>query len=207
MAAKPRKTKKSAAIIGTITREEWLRDLMHAIAKEIFEPVEEGSTAKIGTWRVSCGWPGGGSARKRIGECWSETTSKNGSTEMFISPMLGTVKEVDHVLVHEMVHASVGTECGHRGAFVKLARKVGLTEGKMTATLPNSELRAKLDAITKVMVPYPHGALSLKDRKKQSTRMLKLNCQDCGYIVRTTAKWVEEGLPVCHCGGKFTVSL
>lgn len=197
------KTKKT---IQEQTREEWLRDLMYAIAKEIFEPVAEGSTAKIATWRVSCGWPGGGSARKRIGECWSETTSKNGMTEMFISPMLGTVQEVDHVLVHEMVHASVGTKCGHRGEFRTLARKLDLA-GKLTATTAGPELRAKLDKITKGMKPYPHGALSLSDRKKQSTRMIKIACQDCGYTARTSAKWIECGLPTCYCGGEFVARL
>jgi hypothetical protein len=35
--------------------------------------------------------------------------------------------------------------------------------------------------------------------KKQSTRMVKCECPDCGYIVRTTRKWLEEGAPICPC--------
>jgi hypothetical protein len=43
--------------------------------------------------------------------------------------------------------------------------------------------------------------------KKQSTRMLKLECDECGYVVRTTQKWINVGVPVCHCGAEFQVRL
>jgi hypothetical protein len=35
--------------------------------------------------------------------------------------------------------------------------------------------------------------------------MLKLECEDCGYVVRTTQKWIEMGSPTCYCGGHFKV--
>lgn len=198
MSKKPSKTQP----VATITREEWLTRMMQLIATNVFESAREGSTQAIGAWRVSCGWPGGGSARKRIGECWSSTTSKRGMVEMFISPSLDDGVRVADVLAHEMVHASVGTECGHRGEFRKLATAIGL-EGKMTATVAGAALKAQLEGLVAELGEYPHGALSLKDRKKQTTRMLKLACQDCGYTIRTTAKWIECGVPTCHCGGDF----
>lgn len=183
------------------TREAWLTALMHALAAEVFEPIEPGSTKDIGNWRVSCGWPGGGARRTAIGQCWSELVSAGKFTEMFISPVLGTPAEVDHVLVHEMVHASVGTDAGHKGPFVKLARKLGLI-GKPTATTAGDELRAKLDAITATLGPYPHAKMDPKHsgRKPQTTRMLKLECPGCGYVARTTQKWIDVGLPSCPCG-------
>lgn len=35
---------------------------------------------------------------------------------------------------------------------------------------------------------------------KAGTRMLKCECPDCGYVVRTTAKWLAIGCPTCPCG-------
>ena len=31
--------------------------------------------------------------------------------------------------------------------------------------------------------------------------MIKLICEDCGYTVRTTRKWLKVGFPTCCCGG------
>jgi hypothetical protein len=38
--------------------------------------------------------------------------------------------------------------------------------------------------------------------EKQATRMLKCACATCGYIVRTTRKWLETaGAPLCPIEG------
>lgn len=190
----------------TANREQWLTLLMTNLASYM-EEVEPSSTGKMAAWRVSCGWPGGGSRRKRIGECWSQTCSKGGMVEMFISPLLESPGDIDHVLLHEMVHASVGTKCGHRGPFAKLARKLGL-KGKLTSTFAGPELRERLDAIVADMPAYPHSAINPKDvdRKVQSTRMVKCRCDECGYIIRTTRKWLDKGVPFCFCGGNFEMA-
>ena len=40
--------------------------------------------------------------------------------------------------------------------------------------------------------------------KKQTTRLKKLKCSECGYTVRTTAKWIETlGAPLCPCSLKI----
>lgn len=191
---------------NTANRESWLNMLMLRLAGYM-EEVRPGSCADLDKWRVSCGWPGGGSKRKRIGECWSASSSKSGRTEMFISPMLDEAKDIDHVLLHEMVHASVGTKCQHGGDFRKFAKALGL-EGKMTATVPGAELRKKLDEILEGMPAYPHAGLSPSDlnHKKQTTRMKKCRCEECGYIIRTTQTWLDKGVPKCYCGGDFTMS-
>ena len=36
--------------------------------------------------------------------------------------------------------------------------------------------------------------------KKQGTRLKKVECISCGYVVRITQKWIDIGLPVCVCG-------
>jgi hypothetical protein len=94
---------------------------------------------------------------------------------------------------------------GHKGPFRKIAKKMGL-EGKMTATHPGAELAEHLNALCVKIGPYPHASLDRSQAKKQSTRMLKLECAGCGYTVRTTAKWIEAGMPTCPCGTEMEVS-
>lgn len=202
------KTTKATARKPRMNREEWLTAYMGELAKTLMEPARKGSTADIKNWRISCGWPGGGSARTAIGQCWSVKSSNDGTTQMFISPLLASAEEVDHVILHEMVHASVGLECGHKGDFRKFATQLGMT-GKMTATTAGPELRKALNAITKKLGKYPHAGMKPTDtdRKKQTTRMIKLECGDCGYVARTTQKWLDVGVPTCCCGGTMNVEI
>ena len=149
--------------------------------------------------KVTCGWPSksaGRSSKRRIGECWDKTASAAGNVEMIISMVLDNDMEVLEVLVHECVHAAVGNECGHKGPFRTLALAVGL-EGKMTATTAGPKLLKELKTIKSKLGKYPHAAIDFSNRKKQSTRMIKVTCQasDCGMIFRTSNKWVIVAAP------------
>ena len=76
--------------------------------------------------------------------------------------------------------------------------------GKMTSTVAGDELIEYFDNLN--IADYPHAKLDQKmsnGKKKDGTRMLKLECASCGYVIRTTKKWIEVGLPVCHCGTQF----
>jgi hypothetical protein len=42
-------------------------------------------------------------------------------------------------------------------------------------------------------------------KRKQGTRLIKVECEMCGYVVRTTNKWLRVGRPTCCCGGKMLV--
>lgn len=180
-----------------VTREGWLRQLT-----EMLRPMFQSHGAKLpARIRVSCSWPGGGSARTRVGEAWSPKCSADGTHETFISPAIADVAEVAHILVHELVHHAVGVAAGHRGPFRKLAVALGLT-GKMTATVAGPELASKLAELTDTLGPYPHKKLTVAGNvRKQTTRMLKVQCDNCGCVVRMTRKWLEDvGPPTCACG-------
>jgi len=153
---------------------------------------------------VTCGWPSkGGLARKkrRVGECWAASASKDGVSQIFISPYLddaGAEQGVLATLVHELVHAVVGNKEGHNKVFGKCARAIGL-EGKLTATSAGEALLAEFKEWLAVLGKYPHSKLdSCKSpTKKQTTRLIKAECE-CGYNVRVTRKWLEEvGAPIC----------
>jgi hypothetical protein len=139
-----------------------------------------------------------------IGQCWPVEASSDGTTEIFVSPCISTGADAAAVLVHELCHAS-GAH-GHGPAFKRIALAIGL-EGKMTQTNAGEKLAARLNALIGKMGDYPHSTLDLamSGIAKQGTRMLKVTCPGCGYTVRTTAKWIEAGLPTCPCGEEMEV--
>ena len=183
-------------------REAWLTALTQRLRSR-FAEVSAELPAEV---RLSCGWPSKGataSRNRRIGECWSQTCSADGTREVFISPTLSDPVEVGAVVVHELVHAA--GHMGHGAGFGKVARALGL-EGRMTATVAGERLTTELTAITSELGPYPHATLTPgENERKQSTRLLKVQCPDeeCGYTVRVTAKWLELGYPVCPCGAEM----
>jgi hypothetical protein len=181
-----------------ITREQWLNQAVAALRPNLKRELPE----KL---RISCSWPsrsGLAKSKRRIGECWSPEASSDGTTEIFISPYLGDPLApcgVLATLVHELVHAAVGLEAKHGKKFRECAKAVGL-EGKMTATSAGAELLEVFAGILEEMPPYPHATLdSMKSpTKKQTTRMIKCECLQCGYVARTTKKWLDEaGAPHC----------
>ena len=44
--------------------------------------------------------------------------------------------------------------------------------------------------------------------KKDGTRLLKVVCPnpDCGYLMRTTERWIKVGLPICPCGTRMEMA-
>ena len=175
-----------------MNREQWLHEMAERLRPH-FE--DKGVWPYPDKMAISCGWPSTGalaSGRRKIGECWAPTASKDGTHNLFISPCLDDVVEVGHVLVHEIVHSVVGTEHGHKAPFKRAAIAVGL-EGKMTATTPGEALESHLRELAAKIGPYPHKALDKEasGKKKQTTRLIKLECT-CDFSVRTTRKWLDE---------------
>jgi hypothetical protein len=187
------------------TRESWLLSAIDRMAVSLFPAF------KRPRWRVTCGWPKGTRGGKHaVGQCWPPTASKDGTSEMFISPELDDYIEVLHTLAHEMIHAIVGNDCGHRGEFVKLCKRIGLVK-PWTSTTPGPELTSTLAIYAVQLGPYPHARLN-DLHKKQTARMLKAVCPNpaCGllaesggskpYTVRIAQQWADAGMPACPCG-------
>ena len=137
---------------------------------------------------------------------------------------------VADILAHELVHAAVGLEHRHGGEFKRVATAIGLA-GKMTATTAGPEFAALVKPWLKKLGTYPHAELMPNGNgkplppimvpdpnnptgpkipmprtsgpRKQSTRLLKAACDDCGYTVRVTKRWLlEAGAPLCPCNSK-----
>jgi hypothetical protein len=186
------------------TREQWLN-----AAVELFRPLfinhPQGDIPR--NLRVSCRWPSKrafAKTNRRIGECWDSAASADDTHKIFISPYLWYGPRVLDVLAHELVHTCVGVKAGHKKPFIALAKAIGL-KGKMTATAAGPSLKAFCITMAGALGDYPHKMLDkqmINGEKKQGTRMLKLECS-CGYVVRTTQKWIDVGLPTCCCGKQF----
>lgn len=150
-----------------------------------------------------------GKGTKTIGAHYSHHFSKGGEQHILIHPSLENSVQVVGVLIHELIHAQLPTDAGHGKEFRNIALKVGLC-GKMTATEETDELKEKIASWVKKVGEYPHKSFDVsKSRKKQTTRMLKVEClsdnEFCGngtYKVRMSRTLIENfGCPVCpNCG-------
>lgn len=178
-----------------LTREQWLTRATIELNQRLFEPHK----ATIPPVRVSVGFPGGGSRRTTIGEYWHAQAIADKIPQIFISPTLDNPISCLEVLVHELVHACT-PGAGHSGAFKRLAKDVGL-QGRAKATHAGPSLKVFLDSLAYQLGPYPHSKINLADRKKQSTRLIKVSCPIDGYVARVTRTWLNEmGTPTCPCG-------
>ena len=178
----------------TVTREEWLNKLVHKLRPRYGVELPE-------SVHVSVGFPSSGIRSKVIGECWNKKCSADEAPQVFIHPKLSDAVEVAAVVVHELIHAC-RPDAKHGPEFKSLALQLGLA-GKMRATVAGDELKADLAALVEKIGPYPHPALTGRSSsapKKQTTRMIKVGCPDCGYSVRTTEKWLQVGMPQCPDG-------
>lgn len=199
-----------------MNREQWLTNALTPIAA-LFKSAtstranSQPLTLPIETIKVSVGFPRNTRTKKNanseaIGQCWSSDCSAERYTEIFISPTIADPIRALDILIHECIHATIGNEHGHKAPFKRAAKALGL-EGKATHTTAGPELTKRLNAIANELGPYPHAALTpgaagaagtTSGKKKQSTRMIKVECSCCGYTVRTTQTWLDKsGAPLC----------
>jgi hypothetical protein len=176
---------------STPNRETWLTSLAEAMAPKF---AEVGHPLEVKVRLTLSLLP-----KKVIGRCYSEDSSADKTHEILIRVDQDEPMRVAGIVCHELVHAAVGLECGHRGAFKRCAKALGLT-GKMTATQEGPEFEAWVQPILDQLGPFPHAALNTTKVRKQGTRLLKVECCDCGYTARVTRKWLDEvGAPICPC--------
>ena len=186
----------------TKNRETWLTQATREITRLVFKP--EG--LEVPEVRVSVGFPSRGalSARSRtIGQCWYGTHTGDKVPQIFISPVIDDDAKVLATLTHELLHATLPSGSGHGPKFAKAMKPIGL-EGKPTATEAGKNLLENLEKVSAKVGDFPHARIDPKTLgKKQSTRLLKAECPECGYVVRVTKKWLLRGFPVCPEGDEM----
>lgn len=190
-----------------ITREQWLLNFADA-ARPMFKKAGAPLPKKI---RMSIGFPSKGIRAKTIGECWHTESSADKVVEIFIRPSLqASASRIADVLTHELIHAALGAGMGHGPEFKKIAQGLGLT-GKMTATVAGPAWHEWADPILKKIGKFPGAELKgvlAGGKKKQTTRLIKLECDECDWTCRTTNKHIDGQELQCPtgCGGYLNVA-
>ena len=175
-------------------RETYLRKATERLSKSLF--TKNGQTVPADV-RVSCSLPSRkafASKKRTIGQCYSRSCSVANVNEVFVSPTIDDSILVLATLVHELCHAIDDCKSGHGKPFVKIARAVGL-EGKPTqcTAKKGTPLYDALAKYVKRYGDYPHARIDLtKQDKKQTTRMIKIECECCGFKVRASRKVIQE---------------
>lgn len=185
----------------TQLREYWLR---RATAFLVAHMVRCGLCAV--TVRVSCGWPsrgGMGQGKVVIGQCFPPTLCKDGVPQIFVSPRIADSMQVLGTLLHELVHASVGCQYGHRKEFSQAAKKVGL-EGPPTATVVGASLAPLLQEYLKHSGPYPHAAIAVRAKEKVGSRLRLYECA-CEPPVKVRVASDDYRAKCLRCGDRFTL--
>lgn len=165
------------------------------------------------TMRIACGFTGAEnnkSPRYRVlGVAWNKLASKDGHAEVFVSPIVDDPEDVLRIVLHELCHVVDENKNGHGKPFGALALAVGLLP-PMRSTPASDQLKNRFAGMIEHLGAYPHAALNYdmgktgtktKDKGEDegsTCRAIKCTCPGCGYIVRTTRKWIEHpGPPVC----------
>lgn len=147
---------------------------------------------------------------KALGQCWRPEASEDGVSQIFINPTVAGSNTWlwAGILTHELCHAGTPGD-KHGPKFKAWAHGVGL-EGKPTQACDGPAFREWAEPILQALGPIPHSAIDPASSgvKKQSTRLPKCTCGDCGFIFRATAKHLNGKALRCpddDCGGTVTV--
>jgi hypothetical protein len=184
-----------------ITREEWLHKIV-THARPMF--IEAGAPLpEEGKLRVAIGLPF--RSRTATGQCWHSTAAKDKGREIWVSPVLASQGElsITGTLVHELCHAALPDETGHKAPFSNLGKALHLT-GKPTEMGGRGEAFKEVwGPILKEVGPYPgqefNPGLGGMGKPKQKTYLLKFSCNSCGAIWRMTQSSADKATGDFSC--------
>ena len=196
--------------LSPLTTHQWLNEFYNTFCTELFKRAGYDVPA-LDKVDLLYSLPSKGAARgqksQTAGEAWIPELNSLGKYTILLNPAIYIEDPLERnlellgTLIHEVVHITVGNKHQHNHVFGKCARAVGLT-GPMTSTRNSDELTAQITVWLTENGLCPAGALDLTKRKRQSTRMLKAECEPCNYIVRASKTQLMRGMPLCGCCGE-----
>lgn len=153
--------------------------------------------------------------RKALGWFWQSRWKQNKDTvrhEINLSAEYLKEHNMGETLLHELAHAenhALGIEDTdktgrrHNKKFKSMAERLGLTVEKSKSlgfafTDLGAEAKSFLCKINFNRTVFELCRITESKGSKQGTRLIKLECGTCGYVARTTKKWLDEVGP-CHC--------
>lgn len=175
-------------------REQWLTEAANLAMDDLLMPIVDASKwdYERPRFRISVGFPKHTRGGKAVAVCFPTAASTDGVNEIFINPEVDDPIRVLDCMIHELIHAIDNCASGHRNFFAHVARKVGL-EGKLTATHAGEKLATYLTEYAERLGVFPHSRMRVnKVHKKSSTRQIKVNCTECGFIFRSSATQIAR---------------
>ena len=163
------------------------------------------------------------------GEAFANEPEGGGKAQIIMSGVHTDPFEIAVTVCHELLHIECG-DVGHGGTFRTKSLALGVDDPKYWAD-QSDEFKAWIEdlisdagpmpirpslpggkpKVARTKLPKPDATESEEPEgissapPKQSTRMLKLECGECGFICRTTAKWVRDVMrcPYPECSGSL----
>lgn len=124
------------------------------------------------------------------------------------------------VLIHELAHAENFTldirDCVnnvHNKKFKAMAEQLGLVVKPRDKrygygfTDLGDAAKGFLDKMKFNAELFKVNRLEPLPSSKAGTRLLKCECPECGYVIRTTQKWLDTGVPTCACGAEMEAAV
>lgn len=186
------------------TREAWL-----ACAVEELRPMFGfvGRPLMAQRIRVSCGFPTTHSRTGATGQCFAATASADASVEIMVSPELSEPLAVFATLVAQLAHTTDGAMSYTSSTYgpTCAAMKLVKTGPTWRTTAVGAEFNDTFGAIVASLGDYPHATLTTEKKNTQSTRQMKAVCPSCGFIIRLSKRWADQGMPTCHDGDTFNL--
>lgn len=174
------------------TREGWLVQAGRHTASLL----KQATGLDVPEHHVSVGFPRGAQSRGgALGQCWDGALSRDGQPQLFVSPIIGETAQVLAVVLHEQIHAIVGSRAGHRGDFVKVARAVGFVR-PWTRALPGGHLALSLNEIIAELGTFPHPPLEPPFGPRPGSRLRLWQC-GCPVKVRVASDDFAAHCDVC----------
>jgi len=138
-----------------MNRETWLNEMAARMAPRFAELGHP-----LPPFRVSVGFTSGGMGSNRVGECWDKSASGDARFEIFISPDVATSIDAGYILAHELTHAAVGIDQGHKGAFAKVALAIGFTRPLTHKAAVSELLLSMLQPVIDELGDIPHAPIN-----------------------------------------------
>lgn len=181
-------------------REQWLEALASRAARRIASALPDGGDEEPAI-RISCGFTPSGKGRKRQqADILPPALSDDFTAEIFISPEISDTRQVARLLLPLLVQA-------HAGVYKQNA--------SVNRCVQNLRLNAEvlpdwLEREIATLGEYPHAAVSLEARPKQTTRLVKVACLNTDhdpYVVRMSRTTIASALPLCGiCTSRMAVA-
>ncbi len=185
---------------NSTTREEWLKkaaNLMSSWYDDLGFPLPK--------YEIQSGFPSSGQRSNTVAESW--THDNGASFVLIVRPDQNDSLTVGAAIAQQLCSIAAGPKDQFGHLFQHLAISIGL-RGKKFETPPGQVFKELFRPIEKTIGSIPESETMTQNyvrSGKQTTRLIKVSCNECGYVARVSRKWIEKvGPPLCPKHGPMT---